>query len=147
MHRQNFCKPNASLNGLGISCQFFAKFRLQRSVLDAGGKPGMNYLTIGFAFVFDVREGFGMLIIESQAEPIAFMLNGDTSSLIVNNNHVWIHLSGFTNEWEWSFLSYHFIDEGVHENASHAMLILVTEQVGDGSRVNGFAVLHYGTQL
>lgn len=55
------------------------------------------------------------------------MLNGDTSSLIVNNNQVWAYLSGFTIECEWPFLPYHFIDEGVHENASHAMLILVTE--------------------
>ncbi|MCR5658544.1 MAG: hypothetical protein K6G25_04385 [Bacteroidales bacterium] len=102
----------------------------------------MNYLTIGFAFVFDVREGFGMLIIESQAEPIAFMLNGDTSSLIVNNNYVWIHLSGFTIEWEWSFLPYHFVEESIHEDAPHAVLVNVIEQTGDGGCVNGFAVLH-----
>ena len=89
-----------------------------------------------------MREGFDMLIIEGQAEPIAFMLNGDSSPLIVNNHQVWIHLGGFTIERERPFLPYHFIDEGIHEDAPHAVLILVTEQAGDGGRVNGFAVLH-----
>ena len=55
------------------------------------------------------------------------MLNGDASSLVVNDHQVGVYLSGFTIEREWPFLPYHFIDEGVHENASHAMLILVTE--------------------
>ena len=64
MHEQNFCKPNSSLNGLGISCQLFAKFRLQRSVSDAGGKPIKKDLPIGFAFVFDECRGFSSLVIE-----------------------------------------------------------------------------------
>ena len=63
-HRQNFCKPNSSLNGLGIPCQLFAKFRLQRSVSDAGGKPIKNDLPIGFALVFNVCRGFTSLVIE-----------------------------------------------------------------------------------
>ena len=88
-----------------------------------------------------------MLIIEGQAEPIAVMLNGDTSPLIVNNHQVWIHLGGFTIEREWPFLPYNFIDEGIHEDTTHSVLILVTEQTGYCGRVNGFAVLHYGTQI
>lgn len=75
------------------------------------------------------------------------MLNGDASSLVVNDHQVGVYLSGFTIEWEWSFLSYHFIDEGIHEDAPHAVLILVTEQSGDSSRINGFSGLHFGTQL
>ena len=63
-HRQNFCKPNSSLNGLGISCQLFAKFRLQRSVSDAGGKPSKNDLAIGFAFVFNECRSFSSLVVE-----------------------------------------------------------------------------------
>ena len=64
MHRKNFCKPNSSLNVLGISCQLFAKFRLQRSVSDAGGKPIKNDLPIGFALVFDECGSFTSLVIE-----------------------------------------------------------------------------------
>ena len=75
------------------------------------------------------------------------MFNGDASTLVVNNHQVGTYLGGFTIEWEWPFLPYHFIDEGIHENAPHAVLVLVTEQSGDSSRINGFAVLHYGTQL
>ena len=75
------------------------------------------------------------------------MLNGDTSTLIVNNQQVGAYLSGFTIEWEWLFLPYHFIKESVHKDTPHAVLVLVTEQTGDGGCINGFAVLHYGTQL
>ena len=75
------------------------------------------------------------------------MLNGDAPSLVVNDHQVGTYLSGFTIEREWSFLSYHFIKEGIHEDTPHAMLILVTEQTGYCGRVNGFAVLHYGTQI
>ena len=75
------------------------------------------------------------------------MLNGDASSLVVNDHHVGVYLSGFTIEWEWSFLSHHFIEEGVHKDSPHAVLVLVTEQSGDSSRINGFSGLHYGTQL
>ena len=75
------------------------------------------------------------------------MLNGDASILIVNNHQVWIHLCGFTIERERPFLPYNFIDEGIHEDAPHAVLILVTEQTGDCGRLNGFVVLHYGIQL
>ena len=64
MHRKNFCKPNSSLNGLGIPCQFFAKFRLQRSVLDASGKPSKNDLPIGFTFVFNECRSFSSLVVE-----------------------------------------------------------------------------------
>ena len=64
MHRQNFYKPNFSLNGLGISGQFFAKFRLQRSVSDAGGKPIKKDLTISFIFVFDACGNFTTLVVE-----------------------------------------------------------------------------------
>ena len=138
MHKLNFCKPNSSLNGLGIFCQLFMKFRLQRSVSDAGGKPIKNDLTIGFAFVFDLRKGLGILIIEGQAEPIAIMRNGDTSSLIINNHQVGTHLGGFTIERERPFLPYHFIDEGIHEDVPHAVLVIVTEQVGDGCIVMRF---------
>ena len=70
------------------------------------------------------------------------MLNGDTSTLIVNNPQVGTYLGGFTIEWKWSFLSHHFIDEGVHKDAPHAVLVNVIEQTGDGGRVNGFAVFH-----
>ena len=70
------------------------------------------------------------------------MLNGDASSLVVNNHQVGAYLGGFTIEWEWPFLPYHFIDEGIHEDVPHAVLINVIEQTGDGGRVNGFAVLH-----
>ena len=70
------------------------------------------------------------------------MLNGDASTLIVNNHQVWVYLSGFTIELEWSFLAYHFIKESIHEDTPHAVLVLVTEQTGDGGRVNGFAVFH-----
>ena len=70
------------------------------------------------------------------------MLNGDAFPLFVNNQQVGAYLGGFTIEWEWPFLSYHFIKESEHKDAPHAVLILVTEQTGDGSRVNGFAVLH-----
>ena len=75
------------------------------------------------------------------------MLNGDASSLVVNNHQVGAYLSGFTIEWEWSFLPYHFIKKCIHEDTPHAVLVIVTEQTGDGGRINGFAVLHYGTQL
>ena len=64
MHEQNFCKPNSSLNGLGMSCQLFAKFRLQRSVSDAGGKPIKKDLPIGFAFVFDACGSLASLVVE-----------------------------------------------------------------------------------
>ena len=64
MHRKNFCKPNSSLNGLGIPCQFFTKFRLQRSVSDAGGKPIKNDLTIGFTFVLDEYGSSSSLVVE-----------------------------------------------------------------------------------
>ncbi len=64
MHEQNFCKPTTSLNGMGIPCQLFAKFRLQRSVSDAGGKPIKNDLPIGFALVFNVCWCFSSLVIE-----------------------------------------------------------------------------------
>lgn len=63
------------------------------------------------------------------------MRNGDTSTLVVNNHQVGTYLSGFTIEWEWPFLSYHFIKESVHEDTTHAVLVLVTEQVGDSGRV------------
>ena len=88
-----------------------------------------------------------MLIIEGQAEPIAVMLNGDTSPLIVNNHHGVVYLGGFTIEREWPFLPYNFIDEGIHEDTTHSVFVLVTEQTGNSGSVNGFAVLHYGTQL
>ena len=64
MHRQNFCKPNFSLNGLGISCQLFTELQLQRSVLDASCKPSKNDLAIGFAFVFDACGSFTSLVVE-----------------------------------------------------------------------------------
>ena len=70
------------------------------------------------------------------------MLNGDTSPLFVNNLQVGAYLGGFTIEWEWSFLPYHFIKESIHKDTPHSVLVLVTEQAGDGGRVNGFAVLH-----
>ena len=70
------------------------------------------------------------------------MLNGDASSLVVNNHQVGAYLGRFTIEWEWPFLSYHFIKESVHKDTPHAVFVLVTEQAGDGGRVNGFAVLH-----
>ena len=70
------------------------------------------------------------------------MRNGDTSTLIVNNPQVGTYLGGFTIEWEWSFLPYHLIEESIHEDTPHAVFVLVTEQTGDGGRVNGFAVLH-----
>ena len=75
------------------------------------------------------------------------MFNGDASTLAVNNHQVRAYLGGFTIEREWSFLAYHFIKESVHKDTPHAVLVLVTEQTGDGGRINGFAVLHYGTQL
>lgn len=70
------------------------------------------------------------------------MLNGDASSLVVNDHQVGVYLSGFTIEREWPFLPYHFIEESIHEDAPHAVLVIVTEQAGDGGRINGFAVLH-----
>ena len=70
------------------------------------------------------------------------MLNGDASSLVVNNQQVRAYLGGFAIEWEWSFLSYHFIEESIHEDTPHSVFVLVTEQTGDGSRINGFAVRH-----
>ena len=70
------------------------------------------------------------------------MLNGDAPSLVVNNHQVGVYLSGFTIEREWSFLPYHLVKESIHEDAPHAVLVLVTEQTSDGGRVNGFAVLH-----
>ena len=70
------------------------------------------------------------------------MFNGDASALIVNNHQVGAYLGGFAIEREWSFLPYHFIDEGIHEDTTHAVLVNVIEQTGDGGRVNGFAVLH-----
>ena len=75
------------------------------------------------------------------------MLNGDAPSLVVNNHQVGPYLGGFTIEWEWSFLSYHFIKESIHEDTAHAVLVLVTEQTSDCGCINGFTVLHYGTQL
>ena len=69
------------------------------------------------------------------------MLNDNASTLIVNNPQVGTYLGGFTIEWEWSFLSHHFIDEGVHKDAPHAVLVLVTKQAGDGGsikRLSGF---------
>lgn len=70
------------------------------------------------------------------------MLNGDASSLVVNDHQVGVYLSGFTIEWEWPFLPYHFIKEGIHEDAPHAVLVNMIEQTGDGGCVNGFAALH-----
>ena len=75
------------------------------------------------------------------------MFNGDASPLIVNNHHVRVYLGGFAIEREWSFLPYHFIEESIHKDTPHAVLVLVTEQTGYCGRVNGFAVLHYGTQI
>ena len=69
------------------------------------------------------------------------MFNGDTSPLIVNNQQVGAYLGGFTIEWEWPFLPYHFIEESIHEDAPHAVLVLVIEQAGDGGsikRLSGF---------
>ena len=59
------------------------------------------------------------------------MLNGDASSLFVNNHQVRTYSSGFTIEWEWPFLSYYFIEESIHEDTPHSVLVLVIEQVGD----------------
>ena len=70
------------------------------------------------------------------------MLNGDASSLVINEHQVGAYLGGFTIEWEWSFLPYHFIEESIHEDVPHAVFILVTEQAGDGGCINGCAVLH-----
>ena len=70
------------------------------------------------------------------------MLNGNTFPLFVNNLQVGAYLGGFTIEREWSFLPYHFIEESIHKDTPHAVLVLVTEQAGDSGRVNGFAVLH-----
>ena len=70
------------------------------------------------------------------------MLNDNASTLIVNNPQVGTYLGGFTIEWEWSFLPYHFIEESIHKDTPHSVLVLVIEQAGDGGRVNGFAVLH-----
>ncbi len=75
------------------------------------------------------------------------MLNGNTSSSFVHNHQVGAHLGGFTIEWERPFLSYHLIDKGIHEYASHAMLVLVTEQSGDGGRVKGFSGFPCQSQL
>lgn len=66
------------------------------------------------------------------------MFNGDTSPLIVNNHQVRAHLGGFTIERERPFLPYHFIDEDIHEDTAHAVLILVTEQTGDSCSVECF---------
>ena len=70
------------------------------------------------------------------------MLNGNASSLVVNNHQVGTYLGGFTIEREWSFLPYHFIEESIHKNVTHAVLVNVIEQTGDVGRINGFAVLH-----
>ena len=70
------------------------------------------------------------------------MLNGDAPSLVVNDHQVGTYLSGFTIEREWSFLPYHFIEESIHKDTPHSVLVLVIEQAGDSGRVNGFAVLH-----
>ena len=70
------------------------------------------------------------------------MLNDNASTLIVNNQQVGDYLGGFTIEREWPFLPYHFIEESIHKDAPHSVLVLVIEQAGDGDRVNGFAVLH-----
>ena len=70
------------------------------------------------------------------------MLNGDASSLVVNNQQVRAYLGGFTIEWEWSFLPYHFIKESIHKDTPHSVLVNVIEQTGDVGRINGFAVLH-----
>ena len=83
-----------------------------------------------------------MLVIEGQAEPIALILNGDASSLVVNNQQVGAYLGGFTIEWEWSFLPYHLVKESIHKDTPHSVLVLVIEQAGYCGRVNGFAVLH-----
>ena len=63
------------------------------------------------------------------------MLNGDASSLVINEHQVGAYLGGFTIEREWPFLPYHFIKESVHKDAAHAVLVLVTEQTGDGGSV------------
>ena len=55
------------------------------------------------------------------------MFNGDASTLVVNNHQVGTYLSGFTIEREWSFLSYHFIKESIHEDTTHAVLVNVIE--------------------
>ena len=70
------------------------------------------------------------------------MLNGDAPSLVVNDHQVGTYVSGFTIEREWSLVSYHFIKEGIHEDAPHAVLVNMIEQTGDGGCVNGFAALH-----
>ena len=70
------------------------------------------------------------------------MFNGNASALIVNNQQVRVHLGGFTIERERPFLPYHFIEESIHKDTPHSVLVLVTKQAGDGGRVNGFAVLH-----
>ena len=75
------------------------------------------------------------------------MLNGDAPSLVVNDHQVGTYLSGFTIEREWSFLSYHFIKEGIHEDAPHAVLVLVTEQTGDSGRVKRSPRFPYQSQL
>lgn len=67
------------------------------------------------------------------------MLNGDASSLVVNDHQVGTYLGGFTIEWEWPFLSYHFIKESVHKDTPHAVFVLVTEQTGDGGSVKRFS--------
>ena len=51
-------------DGVDIPRQFITKFRLQRSVSDAGSKPIEDHLTIGFAFVFNVCKTFPTLIVE-----------------------------------------------------------------------------------
>ena len=71
------------------------------------------------------------------------MLNGDASSLVVNNQQVRAYLGGFTIEREWPFLSYHFIKESVHKDTPHAVFVLVTEQAGDGGRVECFRCHHF----
>ena len=63
------------------------------------------------------------------------MLNGDTSTLVVNNHQVGAYLGGFTIKREWPFLPYHLIKESVHEDMPHAVLVFVTEQTGDNCRV------------
>ncbi len=70
------------------------------------------------------------------------MLNGDASSLVVNDQQVRVYLGGFTIEREWSFLSHHFIEESVHKDTTHSVLVNMIEQTGDGGCVNGFAALH-----
>ena len=69
------------------------------------------------------------------------MLNDNASALFVNNHQVGAYLGGFTIEWEWPFLPYHFIKESIHKDTAHSVLVLVTEQAGESGcikRLIGF---------